>query len=463
MIRVALFSRDPRLQPLLAPALGRDFHVISSSNGDQIKEILSQGSIDVLLLDLDANYCRIEERVQFFDEISQSGVAVIVMTDDEGRPTATELVQRGAHSYCRKPPALRELKAAISKAHEHTVMKRQLGGKLPGGSAPNRFEETAGCDALIGASAPMRGVYELIRRVADLDASVLITGDSGTGKELIARAIHNVGDRAKSPFVAVSCGAIPETLIESELFGHEKGAFTGTTCTRIGYFEQAGSGTLFLDEIGELSLQTQVKLLRVLQQREFTRLGSSRAIPLKARVIFATHRDLSRMVEERTFRLDLYYRINVMTVRAPALADHPEDIPLLAEHFLRQYSELYRKPLSGIALNTLTMLAEYDWPGNVRELENVIQSAIIRTDGDNILPKDLPERFHEQEAIEDADVPQIGTFERLLRDYKVKLATKAIEDCNGNKTLAAKSLDISRAYLHRLIRPPGQVEEIDAA
>src|SRR5207248_4326439 len=183
-----------------------------------------------------------------------------------------------------------------------------------------------------------------------------ISGESGTGKELVARAIHNLGDRSNSPFIAVSCGAIPETLIESELFGHEKGAFTGTNGTRTGYFEQAANGTLLLDEIGELSLQTQVKLLRVLQQREFSRLGSGRAIPLRARVIFATHRDLPLMVSEGTFRLDLYYRINVITIKAPALADHLEDVPILADFFIRHYSDLYNKRVRGLAPEARALL-----------------------------------------------------------------------------------------------------------
>jgi DNA-binding NtrC family response regulator len=342
-------------------------------------------------------------------------------------------------------------------------MKRELEGKRAGNLAQLEREEPLKCDGLIGSSAEMRAVYDLIRRVASLNASVLISGDSGTGKELVARAIHNLGDRANSPFIAVSCGAIPETLIESELFGHEKGAFTGTNGTRTGYFEQAANGTLLLDEIGELSLQTQVKLLRVLQQREFSRLGSGRAIPLKARVIFATHRDLPQMVAAGTFRLDLYYRINVMTIKAPALADHLEDIAVLAKFFVRQYSDLYNKRVAGLAPSALALMQEYDWPGNVRELENAIQSAIIRADGDMIQAADLPERLQEQETLEATDVPQLGTFERLLRDYKVKLATKAIEDCKGNKTLAARSLNISRAYLHRLIRLPDDVENIDAA
>src|SRR4051794_26197843 len=191
----------------------------------------------------------------------------------------------------------------------------------------------------------MQLVYKLIRKVANLEASVLISGESGTGKELICRAIHNTGSRAKRPFVAVSCSAIPDTLIEAELFGHEKGAFTGTTGTREGYFEQAGDGTLFLDEIGELKPQTQVKLLRVLQEREFSRLGSSRRIPLKARVLLATHRDLGRMVTEGHFRQDLFYRINVINIQAPELRRRSSDIPVLAQHFLAKYSELFRKPV----------------------------------------------------------------------------------------------------------------------
>lgn len=308
----------------------------------------------------------------------------------------------------------------------------------------------------------MRDVYDLIHRVRNLNASVLITGESGTGKELIARAIHNLSSRGSQPFVAVSCGAIPETLIESELFGHERGAFTGTTGTRIGYFEEAGAGTLFLDEIGELSPQTQVKLLRVLQQKEFSRLGSGRAIPLKARVIFATHRNLPRMVEEDKFRLDLYYRINVVTINAPSLADRPEDIGILANHFLREYSELHGKMVNGISRAALACLEDYEWPGNVRELENVIQSAIICTDTEQILPQDLPEQLRSEDAAPASTIPVGGTFERLLREYKLKLALKAIDDCKGNKTLAARELGISRAYLHRLIRQ-GEVETLTAA
>jgi len=254
MIRVALYSLDSSLQSILAPALGRDFQVIASPSADRVKNLVFDGAVDVLLLDLDTNEYRTEEQVRFFDDIRTSGVAVIVLTDDEARTTAVELMQKGAHSYCRKPPVLRELKGLIQRAGEHTVMRRKLESMQDPAPEHNPALEAAvpdkpWCDSLIGGSPSMRGVYDLVRRVADLNTSVLITGASGTGKELIARAIHNTGNRANLPFVAVSCGAIPETLIESELFGHEKGAFTGTNGTRTGYFEQAGGGTLFLDEI----------------------------------------------------------------------------------------------------------------------------------------------------------------------------------------------------------------------
>jgi DNA-binding NtrC family response regulator len=317
----------------------------------------------------------------------------------------------------------------------------------------------------------MQRVYHLIHRVANLNASVLVTGESGTGKELIARAIHNLGSRGNRPFVAVSCGAIPETLIEAELFGHEKGAFTGTVGAREGYFEQAADGTLFLDEIGDLSLFTQVKLLRVLQQMEFNRLGSNKLIPLRARLVFATHQDLAKLVSEGKFRQDLYYRINVMQIESPSLQSHPEDIPRIARHFLHQYGQMFQKPMQNIEPDALALLQTHRWPGNVRELENVMQRAIILAAGDTVRVEDLSMIADESDVDVDTDLSDIdgvvdigdyhpaGSFERQLRDYKIKLAVTAVRENNGNKTLAARSLCISRAYLHRLIR----LEEPDAA
>jgi DNA-binding NtrC family response regulator len=297
----------------------------------------------------------------------------------------------------------------------------------------------------------MQVVFNLVRKVSNLDTSVLITGESGTGKELIARAIHENGSRSRRPFVAVSCSAIPDTLIESELFGHEKGAFTGSSSTHEGYFEQAGDGTLFLDEIGELSQQAQVKLLRVLQQKEFRRLGSGRTIPLRARIVLATHRNLSQMVASGEFRKDLFYRINVMVIPSPSLRERTADIGPLALHFVTKYSHLHRKAVESIDPEALELLQYYSWPGTVRELENTLQHAIIMSEGYSIGPEDLPASIQYGEPAGDAS-PE-GSFEHLLREYKIKLVSDAIQQCNGNKTLAAQSLSISRAYLHRLTRP----------
>ena len=456
MIRLVLYSEDPKLQRLLAPALGPEYGVVVEANRAKLKQFVMDEQVDVLILDLDSNYSSTQQQLTLFDEIQDSLIPVVVMTDDNRRSTAIELLQRGACDYLRKPPSLPELKIVVRRAHEHAILKKELE------KTKEKLRAVSRCDQLIGSSARSQVVYDLIRRVSNLDAFVLITGESGTGKELVARAIHNLSNRAKEPFVAVSCGAIPDTLIEAELFGHEKGAFTGTNGAREGLMEQAAGGTLLLDEIGELSLPTQVKLLRVLQQREFSRLGSNKLVPLKARVLFATHRNLSEMVEEGTFRRDLYYRVNVMRINIPPLRDRTEDIPLLAEHFLHQYALAYHKPVCEIRPSALALLFEYDWPGNIRELENSIQRAVILAESDSISAEDLPEPLQRPDLQGIGDELTPGSFEDLLRDYKVRLANKAIRECNGNKTLAARSLSISRAYLHRLIRIAPE-EDIDAA
>jgi DNA-binding NtrC family response regulator len=450
MIRVCLFSEDRTLQPILSSALGKDFQVRIEAELTDVNRILAAGECDVVLFDLDSDQNGLEERLKSCRHIVASHAPSIAMVDDHLRSAAIDLVRLGAYGYCRKPPSIRDLKILLRRAHENTLLRRKLD------NVQQRFEEVSrGCDRMIGHSSSMQQVYDLVYRVASVNASVLVTGESGTGKELIAQAIHNLGSRSQRPFVAVCCGAIPETLIEAELFGHEKGAFTGTVGAREGYLEQAGDGTLFLDEIGELSLSTQVKLLRVLQQREFSRLGSNRLIPLRARLIFATHQDLSNMVTEGRFRQDLYYRINVMRIDAPSLQEHAEDIPTIAMHFLRQYSEQYGKLVDSIDPRAMSLLQGYSWPGNVRELENVIQRAIIVAKETSIAVEDLPASVLEEGALNPDDCPSTSSFERQIRDFKLKLAIDAVREHDGNKTLAARSLQISRAYLHRLIRPGG--------
>jgi DNA-binding NtrC family response regulator len=463
MIKVGLYSEDRTLHPLLSSALGKEFQIALKSDQQEMSDMVSAGECDVMVLDLNSNHESLQERINFSRTLIASTVPSIVMADDGLRSTAFELVRTGAFGYCRRPPSIRDLKTMLSRAYENSLLKRQLE------TVQQRMEDPGTCDRLIGSGRHMQHVYQMVHRVTNLNAAVLVTGESGTGKELIARAVHNMGARAKRPFVAVSCGAIPETLIEAELFGHEKGAFTGTVGAREGYFEQAGDGTLFLDEIGDLSLFTQVKLLRVLQQMEFSRLGSNKLIPLRARLIFATHRDLAQLVAEGKFRQDLFYRINVMRIESPSLQEHPEDIPQIAEHFLRHYAQMFQKPMDSIEPDALHMLQAYPWPGNVRELENVMQRAIILSPGMTVRVEDLALSLPEDEVDEGEDVVNIGdyhpagSFERQLRDYKVKLAVTAVRENNGNKTLAARSLSISRAYLHRLIRlaEPDQMFEHD--
>jgi DNA-binding NtrC family response regulator len=452
MIRIGLYSEDRTLRPLLSSALGKEFVVLHGSDAEGVSSHVTASECDVVILDLNSSRDSMQERIEFSRQLIEASVPSVVLADDGLRSTAFELVRNGAFGYCRRPPSIRDLKTMLNRACETSSLKQQLH------TVQQRLEEPASCDLLIGSSPHMKRVYQLVRSVASLNASVLVTGDSGTGKELIARAIHNLGSRASRPFVAVSCGAIPETLIEAELFGHEKGAFTGTVGAREGYFEQAADGTLFLDEIGDLSLFTQVKLLRVLQQMEFSRLGSNRLIPLRARLIFATHRDLAQLVAEGKFRQDLYYRINVMRIESPQLQEHPEDIPAIANHFLHKYSQSFQKPMDGIEPKAIEMLQSYSWPGNVRELENIIQRSIILAPGRIVRAEDLALNTREEDAPDFEDVVDIadylpaGSFERQIHDYKVKLAVSAVRENNGNKTLAARRLCISRAYLHRLIR-----------
>jgi DNA-binding NtrC family response regulator len=449
MIHIGLYSEDRTLQSLLSSALGQEFEVLRASTEDEIKLLLTAGSCDVILLELDSDQDSLKHRLESSRRIIATQIPLVVMASDTLRCTAADLVRQGAYGYCRRPPSIRDLKTMLLRAHESSSLKRELR------NVHQRLDDaTSNCNRMIGSSPQMQQVYDLVHRVASINTTVLVTGESGTGKELIANAIHNLGTRSGKPFVAVCCGAIPEGLIEAELFGHEKGAFTGTVGARVGLLEQAADGTLFLDEIGELTMSTQVKLLRVLQQREFSRVGSNRLIPLRARLVFATHQNLEEMVAQGTFRQDLYYRINVMRIDAPPLQEHPEDIPQIAQHFLQLYSEMYQKPMAAIEPAAVAALQAYSWPGNVRELENVIQRAIIVARGDNLSLEDLPCHMQEPDVINIDDFHPAGSFERQLRDYKVKLAITALRENNGNKTLAARSLHISRAYLHRLIRLP---------
>jgi Nif-specific regulatory protein len=301
---------------------------------------------------------------------------------------------------------------------------------------------------MVGESAPMREVYQLIERVAATHSTVLIYGESGTGKELAARAIHRNSPRRDRPFVAINCAALTETLLESELFGHERGAFTGAIAQKRGQLEMANAGSIFLDEMGEISPALQAKLLRVLQERDFMRVGGTKSIPLNIRVIAATNKNLHRATKDGTFREDLYYRLNVVSITMPPLRDHKEDIPLLAGYFAAKYAEKCNRRILGIAPDAGTLLTQYDWPGNIRELENAIERAICLGSSGMILPEDLPETLHETPA----QSMRSSTYHEAVRQLKRQLILTAMEQSEGKITEAARLLGVHSNYLHRLIR-----------
>ncbi|HKQ79048.1 MAG TPA: sigma 54-interacting transcriptional regulator [Blastocatellia bacterium] len=306
--------------------------------------------------------------------------------------------------------------------------------------------------AMIGESEPMRAVYQLISRAAPSDSTVLILGESGTGKELAARAIHNLSPRADKPFVAINCAGLSDTLLESDLFGHEKGSFTGAMAQKKGRLEIADGGTVFLDEMGELPMPLQAKLLRVLQTREFERVGGTRAIKIDIRLIAATNRDLETAIKDGSFRADLYYRLNVVSLTMPALRDRRDDIPLLAHYFTVKYGQKCKRPVRGLAPATKNLLISYDWPGNVRELENVIERAVVLGSTEMIQPEDLPESLNEVTLLPNA---QQTKFHSAAREAKRQIVLHALDEAGGNYTNAAKILGIHPNNLHRLARNLG--------
>jgi two-component system NtrC family response regulator len=370
---------------------------------------------------------------------------VIVMTAYGTIETAVAAIQTGASDYLTKPLNLDTLLHRI-----HAVRERQ---RLVTENRELReaLAERHRVEGVIGESGAMQEVLSMVRRAAASDATVLVRGESGTGKELIARALHHASPRAVGPLVKVNCAALPESLLESELFGHEKGAFTGAVATRKGRFELADGGTLFLDEIGDLPLHLQVKLLRVLQEREFERVGSSRPIAVNVRLVAATHRPLEALVREGRFRDDLYYRINVVTITLPPLRERREDLPLLIEHFLRTFAVRNAKTIRGLTRDARETLLRYDYPGNVRELENLIERAVVLTRDDAISLADLPLTLHEPAAEPAAPATLTAAVEGLER----RMIRDALDRAGGVQTRAADLLGVSERVLRYKLRKYG--------
>jgi two-component system response regulator AtoC len=371
---------------------------------------------------------------------------VIVMSAYGSVDLALEAIKAGAYDYVSKPFKPDEVVLALRKAEERETLRRE------NRALKEQISQQAQFESMLAKSAPMVEVFKTIAKIAEFKSTVLVTGESGVGKELVARALHSRSSRKGAPFVAINCGAIPENLLESELFGHKRGAFTDATSDKRGLFEEATTGTLFLDEIGELPLNLQVKLLRVLQEETIRRLGDSRDIKVDVRIVAATHRDLAAEVKAGRFREDLFYRINVLHVAIPPLRERREDVALLADHFVARNNARLGTTIRGLAPEARKILLEYGWPGNVRELENTIERAMVLCESDTLGVGDLPERV--REALDPVQV-QLRTGELSVKKTVAAveriLITRALKKTGGNRTRAAELLEIShRALLYKI-------------
>ena len=423
------------------------YTVFTASNGEEAVKILQQNTIAVLLTDLRMPKVDGLELLKIAKTISED-IEVILITGHATVEVAVEVMKDGAFDFIQKPfnktTVLKTVRKAIEK-RDLVLENRTLHEKL------NTIRET---DTIIGKSSAIRKVIELAAQVASSSATILISGESGVGKEIVALAIHNFSSRNNKSFIKVSCAALPETLLEAELFGYERGAFTGAVSRKEGRFELASEGTLFLDEVGDINPSVQVKLLRVLQNGEFERLGSGKTLQANVRLIAATNASLKELVKKKMFREDLYYRLNVINIEIPPLRDRKEDIPLLAHHFLDVYSKKNNRAITGITKDTMSILQEHNWPGNVRELENTIERAVILTKETTITPSDLPsDLLINLDKTEDITIANktlsIPLGKIPLKDIEKMVMEETLKQSGGNKNIASKILGVSARTLYR--------------
>lgn len=444
---ILIVDDDDSVRRALVWTLKSDYRVVeATSRGEAVKK-MRQENVDVVISDLHLppNLEDIGEGLAIIEAARESDppIQVVVITGTDSKRAAHEAVKRGAYGYFEKPLDAAEVLHIVNQAARVRgleIENARLRGELTG---------SLGFGRLIGSSATLEKTLRQARAVANTSATILIIGENGTGKEMLARAIHEESPRANNPFIAVSCAALPETLIESELFGHEKGAFTSATHARMGRFELADGGTLFLDEIVELSHSVQVKLLRVLQERAFERVGGTKTLNVDIRLIAASNRDLETEVEGENFRRDLFYRLNVVPLVLPPLRERREDIPGLAAHFARKAAEKHGRATPQLSAELIDSLHEYEWPGNVRELENLMERLVLLDRQPALGLEFLPEKMLKLAPA--SGVSHEKTFEGEIVALKRKLILDALEAEGGNKMAAAKRLGISRSYLHRLI------------
>lgn len=457
--KILVVDDEPSQRKMLKANLSLEgYQVFEADDGTSAIKRVSEEFFDLILMDNRMSSMDGIEALKGIKNISP-GIPVIIITAYASVETAVEALQAGAHDYLTKPLDIEELKIKVQQSLEFWRLKEE------NILQKRRIENLFDASRIVGRSLKMKQVLETVAMVAPTEATVLILGESGTGKELIANALHQGSSRSEKRFIKVNCAALPETLLESELFGHEKGAFTGAVGRRPGRFELADGGTIFLDEIGEMTLATQSKLLRVLQEREFEPLGSTRTVKVDIRIVTASNRILREEVRKGNFREDLFYRLNVVPIMLPPLRERREDIPLLIEHFLNTYNDKNGRNLLGFHPRALDAIMRYSWPGNIRELENVVERSVILSKDDYVPFSELPE------AIRGASGDQLSEQARegirpgmTIREMEKELIIKTLEDNDGNRTRAARVLGITRRTLqHKIKEYDLESHSIDAA
>ncbi len=445
---ILIVDDDAAHRQMLEAVLGAEgYRTGLAADGRQAVEAVEQKFYDLVLMDIRMNRMGGIVALKRIKEISP-GIPIIIMTAYASVDTAVDALKSGAYDYLTKPLDIDELKILVKKALRHFELEKE--NKYLKERVSDRFDFSN----IIGRSETMGKLFETISLVAPSDATVMIRGESGTGKELVANAIHENSGRKERPFIKVNCAALPETLLESELFGHEKGAFTGANARKKGRFAQAHTGTIFLDEIAEMSAATQAKILRVLQEQEFEPLGGTQSTKVDIRVIAATNRNLEQEIEAGTFREDLYYRLNVVSVEMPPLRDRKEDIRLLTDLFLKRYSEKNRKVIKGFTPRAADLLTRYNWPGNVRELENAVERAVILCREEIITPEQLPDAIRALDSGEEATTVDFSAGQSL-RDVETQMIRRTLDETGGNRTKTAEILGISRRTLQLKLKKLG--------
>jgi DNA-binding NtrC family response regulator len=443
--RILVVDDEEQMRDLLVKVLERKGYQVSiCGNGTEALAFLEREPVDLVVTDVRMPGLSGMEALRAIKELNPE-IVVIIMTAFGSIDQAVQAVKEGAYDYINKPFKIDEMLLTIEKALEERRLRHEVSALRQELRTRYHFEN------LIGKSRAMQEIFGLIEQVAGSRSTVMVYGKSGTGKELVAKAIHYNSPRASRAFVAVNCAAIPAELLESELFGHEKGSFTGAIATKVGKFELATGGSLFLDEVGSMRLDLQAKILRALQEREVERVGGTRTIKIDVRVIAATNRDLKKAVEEEAFREDLYYRLNVVPITLPDLKDRQEDIPLLANHFVQKFAQESNPAIREISKEAMAVLMSHTWPGNVRELENVIERAVTLGHGPAVLPADLPPHLAGGANPLERALAREATLEDLERDYIAMI----LQRTKGHQIRAATILGIDRRTLYRKIRRYG--------